>query len=167
MWSYYLTKIFRLSLPAINHAQPEDHPASLHFYTLHHHNLLPATAGIKLKVRWWAAHDGDPVLLKVQGRNQKSQNGRQQTGAQCWSHCSIFQLPQKAIWEECGGSRVWDQEEEVLLVLHLQPGRVHHTHRDDVHQPEPYRSPVYLVISIFSSSWLLHYSVLSFRKSLN
>ena len=55
MWSYYLTKIFRLSLPAINHAQPEDHPASLHFYTLHHHNLLPATAGIKLKVRWWAA----------------------------------------------------------------------------------------------------------------
>ena len=113
------------------------------------------------------AHDGDPVLLKVQGRNQKSQTGRQQTGAQCWSHCSIFQLPQKAIWEECGGSRVRDQEEEVLLVLHLQPGRVHHTHRDDVHQPEPYRSPVYLVISIFSSSWLLHYSVLSFRKSLN
>ena len=108
---------------------------------------------------------GHHVLLQGPGGTEDPQGGGWQTGPQCWTDCALLKLPEKTIRKKRRGSSVRHQEEVLLLVLHLQPGRVHHTYRDDVDQSKSHRlfycyagKNIYfkLFIITFLSSWLLH-----------
>ena len=108
---------------------------------------------------------GHHVLLQGPGGTEDPQGGGWQTGSQCWTDCALLKLPKKTIRKKRRGSSVRHQEEVLLLVLHLQPGRVHHTYRDDVDQSKSHRlfycyagKNIYfkLFIITFLSSWLLH-----------
>ena len=55
------------------------------------------------------------------------------------AHRPLLQLPEEVLREERGRGGGRGAEEELRLVLAVLPGRVHHPHRDDVHQPQPHR----------------------------